>query len=357
MIGGGNVAYDVARSGRCGRSPTTRRARPRASRGRAACTSSRSRGSRRCRPTPSRSVEGDEEGIERLNGWGPVEIERDAAGAVTGVTFRRCLRVYDENRRFSPVYDDAIRQTVAVRHRPPRRRAGAEPLLPRRRREGHRADPPRLAEGRSGDARDDGARRLRRGRPRARHAAADRRGRVRQGRGALGLPHAHGPRARGRHAHRPPHASPATGASAGYESIRRVAGAGRASRRNGWSIPRPRSRLGYTAEQAMREASRCLDCGVTPVFDGTRCVLCGGCVDVCPTLCLKLVALADLEPSADSRAAIDRDLGPRRRIGRELRDPQGRGPVHPLRALRDALPDRRDHDGTRHLRTTTWRTA
>lgn len=41
--------------------------------------------------------------------------------------------------------------------------------------------------------------------------------------------------------------------------------------------------VGCTEEQARREASRCLDCGVTPVFDGTRCVLCGGCADVCPT--------------------------------------------------------------------------
>jgi ferredoxin len=45
---------------------------------------------------------------------------------------------------------------------------------------------------------------------------------------------------------------------------------------------------GYDKGTAMREASRCLDCGVTPVFDGNRCVLCGGCADVCPTLCLKL---------------------------------------------------------------------
>ena len=71
-------------------------------------------------------------------------------------------------------------------------------------------------------------------------------------------------------------------------------------------------------EQAMREASRCLDCGVTPVFDGTRCVLCGGCVDVCPTLCLKLVAArraratcagrrdrrVDCGAGADSRRAL-----------------------------------------------------
>jgi ferredoxin len=54
--------------------------------------------------------------------------------------------------------------------------------------------------------------------------------------------------------------------------------------------------LGYTREQAMRESSRCLDCGVTPVFDGARCVLCGGCADVCPTQCLKLVPLSGLAP-------------------------------------------------------------
>jgi NAD-dependent dihydropyrimidine dehydrogenase PreA subunit len=48
---------------------------------------------------------------------------------------------------------------------------------------------------------------------------------------------------------------------------------------------------------------------VTPVFDGTRCVLCGGCVDVCPTVCLKLVTLDTIEPTAELDAAIDRSLG------------------------------------------------
>jgi NAD-dependent dihydropyrimidine dehydrogenase PreA subunit len=41
------------------------------------------------------------------------------------------------------------------------------------------------------------------------------------------------------------------------------------------------------------------------VFDGARCVLCGGCADVCPTLCLKLVSLDQIVPSADLRAAVD----------------------------------------------------
>ena len=51
-------------------------------------------------------VEGDEEGIKRSNGWGPTEVVRDEKGRVTGVAFRKCLRVYDEDRKFSPLYDD-----------------------------------------------------------------------------------------------------------------------------------------------------------------------------------------------------------------------------------------------------------
>ena len=94
----------------------------------------------------------------------------------------------------------------------------------------------------------------------------------------------------------------------GYESIRRV------------PVPaaHPEERLrhpdalvetGYTPELAMREASRCLDCGVTPVFDGSRCVLCGGCADVCPTLCLKLTPLSEIAGTPGLRAAIEESIG------------------------------------------------
>jgi ferredoxin len=47
--------------------------------------------------------------------------------------------------------------------------------------------------------------------------------------------------------------------------------------------------IGYNEEEARAEAGRCLDCGINTIFDGERCILCGGCVDVCPTVCLKLV--------------------------------------------------------------------
>ena len=49
---------------------------------------------------------------------------------------------------------------------------------------------------------------------------------------------------------------------------------------------------------ARREASRCFDCGVNPVFAGEKCVLCGGCVEVCPESCLKIVSLGRLEPTS-----------------------------------------------------------
>lgn len=58
--------------------------------------------------------------------------------------------------------------------------------------------------------------------------------------------------------------------------------------------------VGFDAESAMREARRCLRCWVNTVFegneaDGSQCVLCGGCVDICPEDCLKLVPLEQIE--------------------------------------------------------------
>ncbi len=54
--------------------------------------------------------------------------------------------------------------------------------------------------------------------------------------------------------------------------------------------------VGYDAESAIEEAQRCLHCWVNTVFegvpeDGSMCILCGGCVDVCPENCLQLVSL------------------------------------------------------------------
>jgi formate dehydrogenase (NADP+) beta subunit len=62
---------------------------------------------------------------------------------------------------------------------------------------------------------------------------------------------------------------------------------------------------GFTEEQARREASRCLQCWINTIFEGTEangseCILCGGCVDVCPENCLQLVPLSQLEFSDET---------------------------------------------------------
>ena len=66
---------------------------------------------------------------------------------------------------------------------------------------------------------------------------------------------------------------------------------------------------GYTEEQARSEASRCLQCWVNTIFDGneaegTECILCGGCVDVCPENCLKLVPLGEFRFSEEAKARL-----------------------------------------------------
>jgi NADPH-dependent glutamate synthase beta subunit-like oxidoreductase len=56
---------------------------------------------------------------------------------------------------------------------------------------------------------------------------------------------------------------------------------------------------GYSEEQARLEASRCLWCNVETIFDSDRCILCGGCVEICPEACLTLVPASQLRPSPD----------------------------------------------------------
>jgi NADPH-dependent glutamate synthase beta subunit-like oxidoreductase len=80
--------------------------------------------------------------------------------------------------------------------------------------------------------------------------------------------------------------------------------------------------IGFDAESAMAEARRCLHCWVNTVFegtpeDGTSCILCGGCVDVCPENCLELVSLdrISFDESTTGQLMEARDL-----LGVELDD-------------------------------------
>jgi NADPH-dependent glutamate synthase beta subunit-like oxidoreductase len=67
--------------------------------------------------------------------------------------------------------------------------------------------------------------------------------------------------------------------------------------------------IGFTEEQARREASRCLQCWINTIFEGneaegTECILCGGCVDVCPENCLQLVPLSQFAIPEETRQQL-----------------------------------------------------
>src|SRR5581483_10180400 len=74
--------------------------------------------------------------------------------------------------------------------------------------------------------------------------------------------------------------------------------------------PRAMVEKGYSETLARCEAGRCLDCGVNTIFDSERCILCGGCVDVCPTHCLKLVGADELARTPELAELLDARFGP-----------------------------------------------
>ena len=67
--------------------------------------------------------------------------------------------------------------------------------------------------------------------------------------------------------------------------------------------------LGYPEEEALRQGERCLICSVNPVFNGELCILCNGCVDVCPTDCLKLTPLSQVEGDETLAGVVKTRLG------------------------------------------------
>jgi formate dehydrogenase beta subunit len=60
---------------------------------------------------------------------------------------------------------------------------------------------------------------------------------------------------------------------------------------------------GFDKEMAHEQGGRCLNCAVNTIFNGDRCILCGGCADVCPEYCLRLVSLENMAGN-DALAAL-----------------------------------------------------
>jgi formate dehydrogenase beta subunit len=55
-------------------------------------------------------------------------------------------------------------------------------------------------------------------------------------------------------------------------------------------------------------ARRCHDCRGNTKIDGEKCILCGGCVDVCPELCLRIVSVDRLAREGQVSEVVERLL-------------------------------------------------
>ena len=97
VVGGGNVAADVARTAL------------RVTDGKVTMLCLESRAEMPAAKDEIAEVE--EEGITIMNGWGPKEVLSEN-GKVTSIVFKKCISVFDSQHRFAPVYDE--NETITI---------------------------------------------------------------------------------------------------------------------------------------------------------------------------------------------------------------------------------------------------
>jgi NAD-dependent dihydropyrimidine dehydrogenase PreA subunit len=249
-------------------------------------------------PTPR--SEAEHEGIVVYNGWGPKQVE-GANGAATGLRVRRCVSVFDENGRFNPAFSDeekvigcdsvilAIGQQADLSFLSGEEGVEVTPRGTLKIDENLMTTAPGIFAG--GDV-AFGARILveavANGHRAARsihnylcgksHKSVLRRFRV--------FPQWESPR--------------------GYLRIpRQQMPVLPVNRRIGIA----EVELGFHEEEGRAESRRCLQCQVNTIFDGSKCILCAGCVDVCPENCLRLVDLAEVDGDERYQRLIEQRYG------------------------------------------------
>lgn len=62
----------------------------------------------------------------------------------------------------------------------------------------------------------------------------------------------------------------------------------------GTSAPAHEVELGFEPALSFEEAKRCLQCQLNIFIDGSSCILCNGCVEVCPQHCIEMVPLQNI---------------------------------------------------------------
>lgn len=295
VIGGGNVAFDVARTSvRNGAKQVTM-----------VCLEARDE-----QTADEFEIEdGIEEGIRIVNRVGPLAIERDQAGNITGVKLQKISGLFDHTGKFSPQFIPGTEFTIPC-------------------------NTVALAIGQSMDMG------LFNGWSRKAELKLER-GVIQTERGT-GRTSAKKIYAGGDAAFGP--ALFITGIRHGQEAARSIDEDLRGARpyqefsaewtevppmrdktylRTKWALPSmqsPEVRIhneqmvenNYTPEEAHEQSNRCLQCHINPVFDGTLCIKCNGCVDVCPCNCLKQVPISKLNldyGSGQIRQAVDNFYG------------------------------------------------
>jgi NADPH-dependent glutamate synthase beta subunit-like oxidoreductase len=286
VIGGGNVAYDVAR------------------------TSARLKGVESVTLVCIESFEemladeieieeGAEEGVIRINGYGPQEIEADDNGNTTAITFKKCIAVFDQEGRFNPRYDESDLLKVP-------------------------ADTIFFSIGQAYDFSFLDNIEL--------DIEKTDRGMIRVGTDQVSTSVAglfvagdiaHGPKlvidavASGKKCARVIHEHISSNRlelktfedhtvryekEVGNNYVEHPYEWEKIERKGVPAAPVEKRitgisqlvEVGFGPEAAHEQGGRCLNCAVNTIFNGDRCILCGGCADVCPEYCLRLVSLENM---------------------------------------------------------------
>jgi ferredoxin len=249
-------------------------------------------------------IEGAEEGILRHNSLGPRAILTNEQGHVQGVEFQKCLRVFDENHRFSPLFDPNDTTVIECDH-----------VL--------------VAIGQSVDLSFiDGAS----------GATLNERGLITcdpvSGKTEWPDLYVAGDLAYGPKLLIHAVASGKQVALSIYEQLmgmpirhdqvelhfpvadyQREKNYEKTARIHLPTAPAHERALSNSSKSSVRSmlrrshrGGRCFDCGVNTIFDGEKCILCGGCADVCPSLCLRLVSLDRLVTNSSADDVLTNQL-------------------------------------------------
>jgi ferredoxin len=244
--------------------------------------------------------EAEEEGIRLHTRFGPKRI-LGTDGKVTGIELKKCSRVFDEARRFNPQFIEGVEETVdcdtvvlAIGQAADLSWIKPEDNLKVTTRGTLQTDPETLATSRpevfAGGDLAFGPRiiitAVAEGQRAARSMAKYLTGRL------------------------PEPARKARVTTYPTESYRMPANYEKMARLSPPTLPVDR-RIGiaeveriYPEPAAVVQGLRCLKCHISPIFDGDKCILCGGCADVCPEDCLRLVDVLALRGDEKLQLAL-----------------------------------------------------